>query len=208
MSGKVALKMAIDLKLVPSQVRLLRSEPLAEGVVTLLHIAAGDEEVEQAAAEVVGRSREFIRSAATFFIEQILFAPGADSYRVLGANAQAPANELRQHVGLLMRWVHPDLDPQGDRSIYCGRVTAAWNDLKSPERRSAYDEEQRNKSKAPNKARAKARNPPFQRAAKKSPWGAAERHPGADTLPRRGNALPPMESFWRRALWVLMHPDG
>jgi hypothetical protein len=199
MSGKTALKTAIDLKLVPSQVRFLQSGPLPDGVVTLLRIASGDEEVERAAAEVMGRSRAFVRSAATFFIEQILFAPGADSYRVLGANAQAPAGELRQHVGLLMRWLHPDLDPQGERSIYSGRVTAAWNDLKTPERRAAYDEAQRT-AKASAKASAKVKSPALRTAAGKSSWANVLHHPSGDMLPRRSNSPRPMEGFWRRAL--------
>ena len=58
-----------------------------------------------------------------FFIEQILFAPDADSYRVLGTAPQATPSELRRNVALLMRWLHPDLDPRGERSVFIGRVT-------------------------------------------------------------------------------------
>ena len=139
MSDRMALRIAIDLMHVPSQVRLLRSEPLPDGVQMLLRIAAGDEETEHAAVDLTGRSRDVVRQAATFFIEQILFAPETDSYRVLGASPQASAEELRRNVALLLRWLHPDLDPRGARSIFIGRVTAAWNDLKTPERRAAYN---------------------------------------------------------------------
>jgi hypothetical protein len=139
MSDKMALKAAIDLMHVPSQVRLLRSEPLPDGVLALLRIAAGDAEAESAAALAIDRPQEFVRQAATFFIEQILFAPNSDSYRVLGASPQASAGELRRNVALLLRWLHPDLDSASERSIFVGRVTAAWNDLKTPDRRSAYD---------------------------------------------------------------------
>jgi hypothetical protein len=41
---------------------------------------------------------------------------------------------------LLLKWLHPDLDRRSERSIYARRVTTAWNDLKTPVRRSAYDE--------------------------------------------------------------------
>ena len=139
MSYKMALKIAIDLVHVPSQVRLFRSEPLPDDVVMLLRIAAGDSEVERTAAALADRSREVVRRAAEFFIEQILFFPNADSYRVLGATPQASAAELRRNVALLLRWLHPDVDPRGERSIFIGKVTAAWNDLKTPERRAAYD---------------------------------------------------------------------
>lgn len=140
MSDRMALKVAIDLMHIPSQVRLFRSGPLPGGVLMLLRIAAGDEEAEQTAVALTGRSPETVRQAATFFIEQILFVPDADSYRVLGTSSQASPGELRRNVALLLRWLHPDLDPRGERSIFVGRVTTAWNNLKSPDRRAAYDD--------------------------------------------------------------------
>ena len=140
MSDRMALKTAVDLLHVPSQVRLVRSEPLPDGVPTLLRIAAADEEAAQTAAVLMDRSPEIIGKAAMFFIEQILFAPDADSYRVLGTAPQATSSELRRNVALLMRWLHPDLDQRGERSVFIGRVTTAWNNVKTPERRAAYDE--------------------------------------------------------------------
>jgi len=139
MSDKMALKIAVDLMHVPSQVRVVRSEPLPRDMQLLLRIAAGGEEAESTAGDLTGRSRDAVREAATFFIEQILFAPDADSYRVLGTSSQASSIELRRNVALLLRWLHPDLDPRGERSVFISRVTAAWNDLKTPERRAAYD---------------------------------------------------------------------
>ena len=117
MSDRMALKIAIDLMHVPSQVRLLRSEPLPDGVLTVLRIAGGDQEVEGAAAALSDRSPEIVRQASAFFIEQILFAPNADSYRVLGAAPQASAGELRRNVALLLRWLHPDLYHRSERSV-------------------------------------------------------------------------------------------
>jgi len=147
MSERMALRIAIDLMHIPSQVRLLRSEPLPDGIEMLLQIAAGDTEAESAAVALSGRSRDIVRQAATFFVEQVMFAPESDSYRVLGANPQASAGELRSNVALLLRWLHPDLDHEGARSIFARRVTAAWNNLKTPERRAAYDQQLRTSSK-------------------------------------------------------------
>ncbi|HET7447654.1 MAG TPA: hypothetical protein VFJ49_07050, partial [Methyloceanibacter sp.] len=78
-----------------------------------------------------------VERAARFFIEQVLFHPQADSYRVLGARPQASTGELRRNMALLLRWVHPDHD-QGERSIFARRVMRAWNDLKTDEQRAAY----------------------------------------------------------------------
>lgn len=146
MSERVALKIALDLMHVPSQVRLFRSEPVPDGVLILLRIASGDEEADLIAVDLTGRSRETVRRAATFFIEQILFAPEADSYRVLGTGPRASATELRRNVALLLKWLHPDVDHGSERSVFVGRVTAAWNNLKTPDRRAAYDELCRHRS--------------------------------------------------------------
>jgi DnaJ-domain-containing protein 1 len=196
MSHKMALKIAIDLLHVPSQVRRVRSEPLPEGVVTLLRIAAGDSEAERAAAAIAERSRAVVRQAAGFFIEQILFAPNADSYQVLGASPQASASELRQNLGLLLRWLHPDVDPSGERSIFVGRVTAAWNDLKTPERRAAYDQARRN-SKDGRKS--------HQKMARARSWRHDNRRPmtGAPYQSRVGTNARSTYGFLRRALWLL-----
>jgi len=143
MTDKMALQVAMDLLHVPSQVRFVRSVPLPDGMPMLLRIAAGDEEAELTAAALTDRSRDIVRQAAAFFIEQILLAPYTDSYRVLGASPQASARELRRNLALLSKWLHPDSNTHNDRSIFIDRVTAAWNDLKTPERRAMYDQVRR-----------------------------------------------------------------
>jgi curved DNA-binding protein CbpA len=107
----------------------------------LLTVAAGDAETETAAVARLGRPIEDIRTAATFFIEQILLAPGTDSYRVLGAGPAASAGELRHNMALLMRWLHPDVAREGEQAALAARIAGAWNLLKTPERRAAYEEE-------------------------------------------------------------------
>jgi hypothetical protein len=69
--------------------------------------------------------------------------PGADSYRVLGADSHAAVGELRRNMVLLQRWLHLDADRGGQHRMFVARVTTAWNDVKTPERRSTYDLAQR-----------------------------------------------------------------
>ena len=129
----------------------------------MLRIAAGDEEVTSEASASVGRPREVVREAAAFFIEQILFGPEGDSYRVLGAAPGATYAELRRNMALLLRWLHPDVDPHGERAIFTQRVTCAWSDLKTDERRASYDRSKRmsvaEKSGGGKKARAGSKRP-------------------------------------------------
>jgi len=163
MCGMQALRIALDLRSVPSRVHHVRAEPLPEGVPLLLRIAAGEPEAERRALELVDRPLAEIREAATFFIEQILLAPEASSYRVLGTTPEASAAELRRNMALLMRWLHPDVEGEGERSVFAGRVTSAWDDLKTPERRAAYDRRRASASpparsaKSPKKLSAKRR---------------------------------------------------
>jgi hypothetical protein len=143
MGDEEALRVAVDLLHVPSRVRMVRADPLPQGVPLLLHIAAGDPEAAREATRMTDRSPDVVREAAAFFIEQILLCPEADSYRVLGASPQAPSSELRHNMASLIKWLHPDMDRQAQQSVFVNRVTLAWDDLKTPERRAAYDQERR-----------------------------------------------------------------
>jgi hypothetical protein len=134
-----ALQMAIDLMQAPSRVRVARAKPLPEELELLLRIAARDAQAMSEAVRVSGRDKEFLRAAAMFFIEQILLGPQSDSYRTLGGEATTPTVDLRRNMALLLRSLHPDLEPQGDNAAAAWRVARAWNDVKTPERRAAYD---------------------------------------------------------------------
>jgi DnaJ domain len=157
MNAAATVRVAVDLLHFPSQVRRIRSASLPDEVVVLLRIASGDEETTSQAADAVGRSRETVREAAIFFVEQILLAPDADSYRVLGARPEATTGELRHNMVLLLRWLHPDRDRREERTVFAARVTGAWNDLKTEERRASYDRLRRRELAAESLLRKKGR---------------------------------------------------
>lgn len=138
--GEAAIKLAVDLLLMPSRLRFARKQMLPPELSLLLRIAAGDEETAEAAAHDLKRPQGLIVEASRFFIEQILLAPEADSYRVLGATRHAPAGDLRRNMALLLRSLHPDVEHEL-RSVFAQRITAAWDNLKTSERRAAYDRE-------------------------------------------------------------------
>jgi hypothetical protein len=143
MDCRPAVKVAIDLLHLPSQAALTRASALPDDILALLRIAAGDTEATNQAAMSEGRSPEMVREAAGFFLEQVLFHEDADSYRVLGSTSKASYPELRRNMALLLQWLHPDVDHGEARSVFTAKVTRAWNDLKTPERRAVYDEAQR-----------------------------------------------------------------
>ncbi len=141
-----ALRVALALIERPAWVRCASRMPLPSGMTFLLEIAVGDETALHSAHCMTTRSQQALQAASAFFIEQVLFAQDADSYRVLGCRRTASRRELRRHMALLIRWLHPDGrepfagNPQIDRSVFVRRVTQAWDDLKDDNRRTGYDQ--------------------------------------------------------------------
>jgi hypothetical protein len=119
---------------------------LPADVSSLLLIAAGDEEAIRKAAEATGRSPRSVREAAGFYVEQVLLHPDADSYRVLGTRSDASSEQLRRNMALLIRWLHPDSQNGAERTVFTARVTQAWNQLKTEEKRATYDRSRRKAS--------------------------------------------------------------
>ena len=139
MSDHSTIWMAVDLMRAPANIRRVRSASLPKDVEKLLAIAAGDEATLTDAKKATGRSEQSLREAAGFYIEQIMLHPEADHYRVLGSRSGASVAELRRNMALLMRWLHPDHKNASERTVFAARVARAWNELKSEDRRAAYD---------------------------------------------------------------------
>lgn len=139
MREATALEVAVGLLQLPSRVRTLRDGELPADLDTLLHIVAGDDQALLRASSTLNVTPRVVREAASFYIEQILLHPEADSYRALGSAPDATPDQLRRNMALLLRWLHPDRDADNHRSVFASRVTKAWNDVKTDERRAAYD---------------------------------------------------------------------
>jgi DnaJ domain len=145
MRAPAALEVALTLAGRPALVRWASRMPLPPGITALLEVATGETGALGSAEMLTRRPAEALQSAAAFFIEQVLFTPAADSYRILGASRSASRGELRRHMALLIKWLHPDrfaaadTDAPIDRSLFIHRVTRAWETLKTQERRAAYD---------------------------------------------------------------------
>jgi hypothetical protein len=120
-----------------------QARPLPEGVITLLRLAGGDQALARQCAEASGETEAQVLAAATFFIQQVMFAPGGDSYRVLGVEADADDTRIKEHYRWLVRWLHPDRNTDDWDNVYADRVNVAWQDLRLPDRRAAYDQARR-----------------------------------------------------------------
>lgn len=140
MHDATAVKAALQLLHMPASVRYVREQPLPPGLLQVLQVAARDSEALAAAERATGREADKLVAAARFYIEQVLWHPRADHFRLLGAEIGASSVELKRNLALLMTWLHPDTAGQSDHyGAHVARITAAWNDLKTPERRQAYE---------------------------------------------------------------------
>lgn len=145
MRPSAAIEIALTLAERPDSAVWASRAPLPSGITLLLEVATGEVAALNSAQMMTMQPHDVLQTAAAFFIEQILFSQAADSYRVLGASRSATRREMRRHMALLVKWLHPDrLEPTAnaygvDRSIFVRRVTQAWEDLKNDPRRAAYD---------------------------------------------------------------------
>ena len=140
--GQDALEQALALQRAPFLRQALSARPLPKDVADLVQIASGSPSLLAEAVRRSGEGEQKVLEAARFYLQEVLFFPAADAYRVLGVARDAPAEQIKTHYRLLQRWLHPDRE-DGDRtSVHAVRVNQAWNELRSPERRSDYDARQ------------------------------------------------------------------
>ena len=128
MSQRHAVGVALDLARMPALVRAPAARTLPTDVTEIIRIAAGEEDACVAAVVATGEKKRVIVEAARFYLQQILFFPDADCYRVLAIEPDAPRSVARKHMRLLLKWLHPDLN-RAPESIYSHRVLGAWQQV-------------------------------------------------------------------------------
>ncbi len=141
MSSADALNDAVTVFRDPARVAELRSRALADDVVLVLRVAAGDQAAVAVASERTGLDAEELFEAAIFYLQQILFGPNANAYRILGCPIDATQQRLKENYRWLIKWLHPDRNRDQWESVYADKVNIAWQSLKTPTRRERYDTE-------------------------------------------------------------------
>lgn len=134
-----ALDWALALLQAPAGRHALRKQPLPEGMARLLGVAADVAADMQDAVQAYGMPPARLREAARFYVREVLFHAQSDAYRTLGVGPDADAAQLKAHHRLLQRWLHPDRGQSEDDAVFAARVNAAWEQIRTVERRMAYD---------------------------------------------------------------------
>ena len=137
--GTDALEQALALHATPSRFSMPHERALPRAILTLIRIAAGDAEATANAMARTAEPRQVVVDAAMLYIQHVLFHETADSYRLLGVGPDAGNDTLKEHYRWLMRWLHPDRQPERWEVVYSERVNRAWHSLNSAQRRNDYD---------------------------------------------------------------------
>lgn len=128
MAGRHAIETALDLARMPALARAKVAPPIPADVIEIIRIAAADQQACAAAVARTGERSEIIIEAARFYLQQVLFRPDADCYRVLGIERSDSRLKARSHMRWLMQWLHPDCN-DGLDAIYAERVLTAWQQV-------------------------------------------------------------------------------
>lgn len=126
-----ALLVALDLASMPALATQARQQPVPDGVLDVIRIAAGCKETLEEAATQSGKEPRFVKAAAEFYIQQVLLFSTADNYRILGVRSGAPREQMRTHMRWLMTWLHPDRAQADWQTVFARRVLAAWREAGS-----------------------------------------------------------------------------
>lgn len=136
--GGEALELALALYRAPIQRFALRGRALPGDIGVVIHLASGTQPFLREAATRRCESEETILEAARFYLQQVLFEPESDAYRVLGLAPGAQPERIREHYHWLQSWLHPDRRGEDWEALLATRVNWAWQHLRNEAGRSAY----------------------------------------------------------------------
>jgi hypothetical protein len=122
-----ALEAARALALNPSLASAMRQARLPQDISVLLRFLAGDLAASDLTQGDAGRLMDIVER----YVVAVMLYPGAAPSRVLGVTKDAPRDQARAHMRLLMIWLHPDRAGDTWRAPYAGRVLEAWRQISS-----------------------------------------------------------------------------
>jgi hypothetical protein len=129
MAQSHVIELALDLARMPALARSPVVPPLPPNIIELMRIAAAAPEACQAAAAKTGEPSSVLIEAARFYLQQLLFRPDADCYRILGIQPAASRATARDHMRWLLEWLHPDRNNNSWDAVYAERVLKAWREV-------------------------------------------------------------------------------
>src|SRR5215472_3976224 len=123
------IELALDLARMPALARSSGAPTIPPNVIELMRVAAACPEACHAAVAQTGEPTTTVIEAARFYLQQVLFRPDADCYRILGIKPTASRATAREHMRWLLEWLHPDRNKGSWDAVYAERVLRAWREV-------------------------------------------------------------------------------
>jgi hypothetical protein len=108
---KSAIQMAAEAHRAPSRYKNAPLQQMPNGMLTVIKVAAGDEDTTAMQAELHRLTPEQIKEAAKHFLFRVLLDPESRGLRMLGLSEGATEAEIKDHKRWLLKWLHPDRNP-------------------------------------------------------------------------------------------------
>ncbi len=124
-----ALRLALSIYRQPLHKSTYLSKPFPKGVLLLIKIAAGSEEVSELTSQQMQVSTQLLRDASVFYLQQVLAKPNLDAYGCLCLAPGAAAADITLHKRWLLKWLHPDRNSNRWETVLFQRVLGAAEKL-------------------------------------------------------------------------------
>ena len=131
------IDLALDLARMPALARSSVLPAIPPNIIELMRIAAASPEACRAAVAQTGEPVQVVIEASRFYLQQVLFRPDADCYRILGIEPAASRATARSHMRWLLQWLHPDRNNNSWDAVYAERVLKAWREVSAADRPAA-----------------------------------------------------------------------
>jgi hypothetical protein len=120
-----AIALAIEAARMPSRHRQLTSGKLPPGMFDVIKAAAGDAATLKPWGEAYGLTDADVQEAAKHFLLLRLSAPEVHGLRLLGLEEGATDAAIKDHKRWLLKWLHPDRNPNKWEQALFLKVNAA-----------------------------------------------------------------------------------
>jgi hypothetical protein len=120
-----ATRAALELMAKPHATKLVQRGAIPSDILVLIKAASGDKYALRQIALSTSLPEVNCRKMAIEYLQKILFDGIADDYRLLGLQPGAKLEQINQHKRWLLRWLHPDLNPNERDHMNFRRVTEA-----------------------------------------------------------------------------------
>ena len=141
---RTAMEQVFILQNNPDAIYDMRTAPLPEGISTLMRLASNPGDLLNDVSQTLAIEAEVLQSHISDYLVAMCFFPNAQPARILGLNNAKNIPLAKEHHRLLLKWLHPDKNPE--HKLYAEQVNRAWAWLKSQEAQTNKEDDLKSKS--------------------------------------------------------------